>query len=74
MKRFLLLFVFLLLLIVNVVAEMSPEEKLWNDEKAKITLKVADYQYTEAVKSLTSALNIIRDEKLRTISPLIWKT
>jgi len=66
MKRFLLLLiVFLFCAITSAGAELSPEEKLWNDKKPEIARKITDYQYTEALKSLNSALNIIKDEKLK---------
>lgn len=64
-KYLLLLFAFFLLAITGVRAEISPEEKLWSDKKPEIARKITDYQYTEALKLLNSALNIIKDANLK---------
>jgi len=72
MKKYLLLLIaFLLFVISSILAEVSPDESLpagrqvWNDEKPKITQKISGYQYSDAVKSLSSFLNIIKDENLK---------
>ena len=66
MKKYLpLLIAFLLFVISSILAEVSPEANLWNDEKPKITRKISAYQYTDAVKSLSSFLKIIKDENLK---------
>jgi len=64
-KYFFLLIVFVLFTIISVWAELSPEENLWSNEKPKITQKISVYQYTDAIKSLSSSLKIIKDINLK---------
>jgi hypothetical protein len=65
MKKYLLLLFAFLFAITGLRAESSPEEKLWGDKKPEIARKIAGYQYTEAVKSINSCLNIIKNAALK---------
>ncbi|MDI6733142.1 MAG: DUF1570 domain-containing protein, partial [Planctomycetota bacterium] len=45
--------------------ELSTEETLWSQQKTQIIQKVSAYQYADAIASLTTFLNSVKDEELK---------
>ncbi|MFH1230223.1 MAG: DUF1570 domain-containing protein [Planctomycetota bacterium] len=47
------------------VQQLSGEEKLWSEQKTKVAPKISEYQYADAIASLTTFLKFITNENLK---------